>query len=121
MNDLEKGVNFDYGSFKPRVDISEDSKYVYVYAELAGLSKDQIKVLVDEDNLLVIKGEKKAARPENVTLHKSEVCFGTFERKFILPDNLDKESIKAKYDNGLLELTIEKIEPPKPKEIEVSL
>lgn len=121
MNDLEKGVNFDYGTFKPRVDIAEDSNNVYVYAELAGLTKDQIKVLVDEDNALVIKGEKKVIRNENVTVHKSEVCFGEFERRFILPDNLNKEAIKAKYENGLLELTIAKIEPPKPKEIEVNL
>lgn len=121
MNDLEKGVNFDYGSFKPRVDIAEDSAKVYVYAELAGLSKDQIKILVDEDNVLVIKGEKKPNRAETATIHKSEVFYGNFERRFILPENLNKESIKAKYENGLLELTIDKVEPPKPKEIEVSL
>ena len=121
MNDLEKGVNFDIGSFKPRVNISEDSMNVYVHAELAGVPKDQIKVLVDEDNILVIKGEKKTSHTDNVTIHKNEVAYGEFERRFILPENLNKENIKAKYENGLLELTIEKIEPPKPQETEIKL
>lgn len=121
LNDLEKGVNFEYGTYKPIVDISEDSKAVYVYAELPGIDKNDIKVSVNEENILSIKGEKKLNRAENVTVHKNEIIKGKFERKFILPDNLNTEDISAKFENGLLELKINKIEPPKPKEIEIQI
>ena len=120
MNDLEKGVNFDYGSFKPRVDISEDSKAVYVQAELPGLVKDDVKVSVNEDNILIIKGEKKGKEDQKLTIHRAETYKGEFERRFILPENLNTDEIKAKYENGLLELTIAKIEPPKPKDVEIN-
>lgn len=121
LNELEKGVNFEYGTYKPIVDISEDSKAVYVYAELPGIDKNDIKVSVNEENILSIKGEKKLNRAENVTVHKNEIIKGKFERKFILPDNLNTEDISAKFENGLLELKINKIEPPKPKEIEIQI
>lgn len=121
LNELEKGVNIEYGAYKPVVDISEDSKAVYVYAELPGIDKNELKVSVNEENILSIKGEKKLNKAENLTFHRNEIIKGKFERKFILPDNLNTEAILAKYENGLLELTINKIEPPKPKEIEVQL
>jgi len=121
VNDLEKGVNFDYGSFKPRVDISEDSKAVYVQAELPGLTKDDVKVSVNEENILIIKGVKKGIDNDKLTYHRAETYRGEFERRFILPEHLNTENIKAKYENGLLELTIAKIEPPKPKEVEINL
>lgn len=119
--DFEHGVSFETGSFKPRVDISEDSKNVFVFAEMPGMSREEIKVNISDDNVLVIKGEKKSVHQENTTLHRTERVYGSFERSFILPDNLDVEKITAKYDNGTLELTIPKKEPVKPKEVEVQI
>jgi HSP20 family protein len=121
LNDVEKGINFEYGSFKPRVDIAEDNNNIYVYAELPGISREQVKVSVNEDNILIIKGEKKTVHMENHSLHRVERTFGEFERSFILPDNLKTDQINAKFEDGLLEIAIPKIEPPKPKEIEITL
>ena len=119
MEDLEKGVQVETGGFIPIADIAEDSKAVYIQVELPGIKKEDVKVNVDEDNVLVIKGEKKPVERENATIHRSETSYGEFERRFILPDDLDKEKIEAKYENGLLEITIMKQQKPEPKEVEV--
>jgi len=59
MQDFDKGFNFDFGGFSPKIDISEDEKHFYLQAEVPGISKDDIKVTITEDNVLTIKGEKK--------------------------------------------------------------
>ena len=121
MSDLEKGINFEYGEIKPRVDIAEDTNNIFVYVELPGIPKEVVKISINEDNMLTIKGEKKNVHAEGQTMHRNERQYGVFERSFILPDNLKTDSIAARYDNGLLLITIPKQEPPKPKEVEVTI
>lgn len=121
MNELNHGINFEAGGFNPRVDISEDTKNVYVLAELAGLVKSDLKISVNDDNVLTIKGEKKINASEGKTFLRTERFFGNFSRSFVLPENLNKEAIAAKFEDGMLELTIPKVEPPQPKEVEVTI
>jgi HSP20 family protein len=104
------------------VDIFEDEKNVYVQAELSGIKKEDVKVTVNDDNILSIIGEKKyEKKSENETTLRTERAYGKFTRSFILPDNLDKNAITANFDNGVLNLSIPKIEPPAPKEIEIKV
>ena len=119
MEDLEKGATIETGGFVPAVDISEDSAAVYIQVELPGIKKEDVHVNVDEDNVLIIKGEKKIEEKENTTIHLMETVKGKFERRFVLPEDIDKEKIEAKYENGLLEITIKKMEKPEPKEVEI--
>jgi HSP20 family protein len=127
MNDLstdfDKTYTFEIGAFMPRVDISEDEKYIYLDAELAGVKKEDVKVTVNDDNLLIIKGEKRkvSESDENKEQNylRNERMYGEFTRSFTLPHNVKKDSIAAKYNNGVLEISLEKIEPEKPKEVEV--
>jgi HSP20 family protein len=121
MSDLEKGINFEYGDIKPRVDIAEDNRSIFVYVELPGIQKEQVKISINEENMLTIKGIKNNVHTENQTIHRNERQYGEFERSFILPDNLKTENISAKFENGLLEISIEKQDPPKPKEVEISI
>lgn len=122
FGDFEKGVNFEYGSFKPRVDITEDKDNIYIYSDIPGLSKEEIKVFIDEDNKLHLKGDKKKDKKnENQVFLRTERIFGDFERTILLPDAIKKEEISAKYENGVLALTIQKVEPPLPKEIEIQI
>ncbi len=126
MEEMEKGVRFEYGGFSPRVDIIENDKNMIVLAEMPGVKKEDVKVTVNEDNVLIIKGEKK--RDEKIE-EKGEKCcylrvernFGAFARSFVLPDNIKDDSISAKFDNGILEITLEKTEPVKPKEVKVDI
>lgn len=126
VNEFDKGMSFEYGSFAPRVDISEDEKHIFVQAELPGLKREEVKVTVNDDNLLVIKGEKKRENQEDNDKEgrlyiRVERNYGSFTRTFLLPDNVKKDNIIAKFDNGVLDITLEKVEPQKPKEMEVEI
>lgn len=126
MTEFDKGISFEFGGFAPRVDIAEDEKCFFVHAELPGMKKEDVKVTISEDNLLVIKGEKKKEdkveeNTESRVFIRVERNFGTFTRTFLLPDNVKKDSINAKFENGVLDITLEKIEPAKPKEVEVEI
>ena len=112
----------EFGEFKPRVDIIEDDKNIYFEAELAGVRKEDVKVSVNDENIMTIKGEKKFERKDEVKVCcRNERAYGNFTRAFQLPDNVDSEKIEAKYDSGVLTLTLPKIEPVKPKEQTVEI
>ncbi|MGQ9819965.1 MAG: Hsp20/alpha crystallin family protein [Candidatus Kapaibacteriales bacterium] len=124
LDEFEKGFSISTAEFSPRVDISEDEKNIYVSVEVPGVSKEDIKVTINSDNVLVIKGEKKRefkteAKERNYI--RIERSYGSFQRSFMLPDNVKKDDIKAKYENGVLMITLEKVEPEQPKQIEISI
>lgn len=123
IDEADKGLSVEFGSFAPRIDIVEDDKAMYFSAELPGIAKEDVKVSIADDNVLYIKGEKKPrekAECEKCYL-RVERNYGAFNRSFMLPDNINAESIKAKFDNGVLEISFEKVEPEKPKEINVDI
>lgn len=121
-SEIEKGVSFEVGGFNPRADIIEDETKYYLHIELPGIAKEDVKISVNEERVLTIKGEKKATEGrENNSFLRTERVFGTFSRAFILPENLDLEKISAKYSDGVLELSLPKVEPPTPKEFEINI
>lgn len=124
MTDIDKGVSIEYGGFAPRVDVTEDEKNIFVHAEIPGVNKEDVKVTLSEDSILTLKGEKKnSSKEENEdkTFIRLERTYGSFVRTVALPGKVKTDNINAKYDNGVLSLTLEKIEPAKPKEIEISV
>ncbi len=115
-------TRFELGSFSPRVDISEDEHNVYIQAELPGVNKEDVKVTISEDRVLTIRGEKKQERKvEERNFLRVERTFGSFSRSFMLPENVKVDDIDAKFENGVLTITIPKVEPSKPKEVEVKV
>lgn len=124
MGEMEKGVSIEAGGFTPRVDIVEDDKNLYVHVEVPGMGKEDVKISLGEDNLMTIKGEKKSEYAEDdkdKSCIRSERCFGKFSRSFILPEDIDKDNISAKFDNGVVEIAVPRKEPEKPKEIDVEI
>lgn len=124
VNEFEKGFSFEYGGFAPRIDISEDSQHLFIQAELAGIKKEDVKVKINDEGVLCISGEKKRDekfQDENNSLIRIERSYGAFNRSFMLPDNINKDSITAKFDNGVLEISLEKKEPEKPKEVQIEI
>jgi len=105
----------------PRVNVRElDDKFMLT-AEIPGMAKDDIKVEV-QDHQLMITGEKKLQDDKNgKDYHVCEICYGKFERTFTLPDNVDTKKIDAEYKDGILNLAIPKTEEAKPKEIKVKV
>lgn len=120
FGDIDRNVNFEIGGFSPRVDILDDEKRIVFKAEFPGIRKEDIKISVNEDKMLIISGNKrKEEQYEDMSYLRSERVYSEFKRSFVLPDNLDTDRIAAKYENGVLEIALPKVEPPAPKEIEI--
>jgi len=106
-------------AWSPVVDIEETELNYLIRAELPGLSKKKVKVVV-EDGVLTLSGERDLERKvEGKTFHHIERSHGTFTRSFTLPENADAESVSANYKDGLLEIRVAKCEEALPKSIEV--
>lgn len=110
-------TNFGFSftdNFNPRIDISEDEKSLNVIAEIPGIKKDNLKITL-QDNILTIEGEKKKEEEiKDKNYYRSERVFGSFKRCFTLPTEVDSEKVDAKFEDGILKVSIKKLEP-KPK------
>ena len=106
-------------AWKPVADISEtDSEYV-IKADLPEVSKEDVKVTVDE-NVITISGERrKEAEHKDEKVHRVESFYGQFSRSFRLPDDADIDGIKAESRNGVLKVRVPKTPAAKPRTVEV--
>jgi len=105
----------------PTVDMEEDDSEIRVTAEMPGLEKEDFKVEVLGDRL-IIRGEKKAEREKREAGYfYSERSYGSFSRSLQLPAEVEVEKAKAEYKNGVLKLRLPKSETAKAKQIKVSL
>ena len=112
---------FDEESWSPRVDISETDDQVMIKAEMPGVKRDEVKVSV-EDNTLIIHGERKEEKKEEGRrFHRLECRYGSFERRFSLPTNVDQKNIDASFENGILTLKLVKTEAAARQQIEVKV
>ncbi|MDX1801079.1 MAG: Hsp20/alpha crystallin family protein [Marinobacter sp.] len=112
---------FRRSDWAPVVDIRETSEAFEIDAELPGLSRDDVKVTV-HDGVLTIEGERRNVKDTgDHTQHRVERVYGTFLRRFTLPDNVDENTIQARFQDGVLHLTLNKAEPAKPRAIEVNV
>lgn len=108
-------------NIRPSVDIVEEDDKITLKADMPGLDKNDIKVVVN-DGLLTITGNRSETREENKGGYKcSERFMGTFARSFNLPKWTDGSKVEADYKNGVLTLTIPKTEAARPREIEVNV
>ena len=97
-------------SFVPKVDIIEDEKAFEIHLALPGMSKEDFKIDL-KDNQLTVSGERKFKDGVEEKNYRSvETQYGAFSKIFVLPENVNAERIEAKYNNGILELVIPKDE-----------
>lgn len=105
----------------PSVDIKETKDDFVLMAEIPGMSKDDIKINISE-NTLTIKGEKKEEKKEeDHNYHRVERRYGTFQRSFTLPTQIQGDKVKAAYKDGVLTIMMPKKEEVKPKEIPITV
>ena len=107
----EFGVNFFGNSSYPRVNVADTKNDVRIEAEIAGLARDEVSVEY-EDGLLIISGEKKTEIEDpDVKYVYKELKRSSFKRSFKVDDaTLEVDKISAKFDNGILNVTIPKKE-----------
>ncbi|MEJ5306692.1 MAG: Hsp20/alpha crystallin family protein [candidate division WOR-3 bacterium] len=107
-------------NWTPSMDISETDKEFLVTVELPGMKKEDINLSID-NNVLTIEGERKSEKEEKGrTFHRIERSYGKFYRSVTLPKKVDEENIKATFKDGLLNITLPKVEKEKVKNIEIS-
>ncbi|PKI69005.1 hypothetical protein CRG98_010583 [Punica granatum] len=91
--------------------------YVFLL-DMPGLKQGQINILVEDDNVLVVSGERKrekADKEQRIKYVRMERRHGKYLKKFALGDNADTEKITAVYKDGVLTVTMGKRPPPEPK------
>lgn len=98
----------DFGFAVPSMDLVETDKEFRIKAELPGMDASNVELGVSGD-VLTIKGEKRDEREEKAeNFHLSERRFGSFRRAFQLHPGVDVERIEAKFDKGVLTVTLPK-------------
>jgi HSP20 family protein len=100
-------------------DITEDGDNFYLTLELPGVTRDNVRIWV-EDSVLAINGEKKDSLAEKDVRRLSERRFGKFEKSFRLPRLVDVSRIEADFKDGILTITVPKSAEAKPKDIKIN-
>ncbi|KAJ0238840.1 Alpha crystallin/Hsp20 domain-containing protein [Hirschfeldia incana] len=106
-----------------RVDWRETPEAHVFKADLPGLKKEEVKVEVEDDSVLKISGQRHVEKEEKSdTWHRVERSSGQFTRKFRLPENVRMDQVKAALENGVLTVTVPKVETKKAdvKSIQIS-
>jgi HSP20 family protein len=106
--------------FLPDVDICEFSDHLEIWADMPGVSEKDVQVTLDND-VLTIQGSVDTSMYDGLSPLYTEYNVGNYFRQFSLHESIDGSGIKAAMRNGVLELTLPKVEAAKPRKIEVKL
>ena len=121
QDELDRLFESPRNNWLPALDVQEDKDNFVVRAELPGLKREDIEVSL-HDGALSISGERKTeVKQEGVAVHRQERHYGKFERTLTLPTPVAADKITAQYKDGVLTVTLPKIEEAKPKKIDVSV
>ena len=108
-------------TWTPAVDVYEDENAFLIKVDLPEINKEDVKVNLNE-NVLSLTGERRFEHEDKRDgYHRVERSYGQFYRSFTLPPNINVEGINAEFRDGVLRLTLPKIEEAKPKQIEVKI
>jgi HSP20 family protein len=117
----DSGEDVTSRPWMPPVDIQESDDAYHLQAELPGLTSDNVQITL-ENNVLRLSGErtfeKDTTKKEN--FHRVERVYGSFSRSFALPHQVASDRVEAKFDNGVLSITVPKAEQAKPRRISIS-
>ena len=121
FNAVEQRVEAPAVDFVPAVNTREADDAYYIEVDLPGVKKEDISIDVD-DNVLTISGERKVEEErKDEEFYRVESVYGTFERSFTLPEDVDADKIEAEAKDGVLTVKIPKaqIVEKAPKKIEI--
>jgi HSP20 family protein len=108
----------DQGEWTPLVDIRETDRELNFAVELAGSNASDVDVTT-ENGVLTIRGDRSEEWKDEGRYHLVERGYGSFSRRFQLPEGVDIDKIQAEVENGLLQVRIPKSAMPQPKTIQV--
>jgi HSP20 family protein len=106
-------------NWSPAVDIREENDRFLVFADVPGVDRKDIEITA-EKGVLTIRGERKSEhREQHKGYDRVERALGSFVRRFTLPETANTEEIKAKQNNGVLEISIPKQPQLQPRRISI--
>jgi HSP20 family protein len=107
--------------FMPAADIVEREKEYLIKVDLPEVRKEDVKVLFD-DGVLTIRGERKVEKEiKGEKMHRTERFYGTFERSFALPDDVDAKGIHAESKDGVLLVSLPRIAVEKRRPLAITI
>lgn len=106
----------------PAFNIFEDADNIYINAEIPGIAPDQAEVFFEGDTL-TIRGERQPqlSDEQQVSFHRREIEYGSFSRSITLPIKIDIAGVKAKANNGIMEIILPKANEGKPRQINIEV
>ena len=115
------GVKPYQGTAYPKVNVYEYEDKIGIIAEIPGLKKKQLNIEV-EDGVLTISGDKHGIEEqEGATVLRRELKASSFKRSFQLGELLDESRVDANFNDGILSISIPKVEPEKPQKTYVKI
>jgi HSP20 family protein len=119
--DPQSGVYVGGRRWVPATDLVEEGDHYVLRADVPGVGEDDVKVEL-EDNVLTISGERKSEHEQRKNgYYRIERASGRFVRSLTLPEGVDADSIKARFENGVLEVTIPKPAERKPRRVAIDV
>ena len=122
--DLDRAFGWSDGSTRrnwswlPAAEVTSGSEGWTIRMALPGIAPKDVNVELDH-HVLTISGER-AVSADETKKHVSELGYGRFSRSFTLPETVDTAKVSAKFENGMLELTLPVTEATKPRRIEIA-
>jgi HSP20 family protein len=118
MNRLFSGYGFATARDFPPVNIWRGDNSVVVTAELPGVTRDEVTLNL-QDDVLTLEGKREPTQQENINWQRRERAYGSFSRAVQLPFRVDPDKVQARFNNGVLEIELERLEADRPKKIEI--
>lgn len=113
--------SFTPEEFAPSVDIYEEDGDVVLKAELPGIKKEDVEVNLSDNRLTISAEKKKEEKVEEKNFYRVERSYGSFSRSFEIPMDVRADKVKAKFQDGILEVRLPKTEESKPKAQKISV
>ncbi|HEV7671333.1 MAG TPA: Hsp20/alpha crystallin family protein [Thermoanaerobaculia bacterium] len=115
-----RGEEVSNRNWLPAVDVAETPDALTLYAELPGLSREDVDITL-ENNVLSVRGERKFEKDvKEESFHRIERAYGAFSRTFTLPSNVKNDGVEATFKDGVLTIRIPKVEEAKPRKIAIA-
>lgn len=125
LNRIFGGLPMDFepiqGAWMPSVDLHEGKDNYTLKADLPGVAKDDLELSVVDD-VVTLKGHRSQEEERDEEgYHRVERSYGSFQRSFRIPGGIDAARVEAKFENGVLAVTLPKREENRPKQITVNV
>jgi HSP20 family protein len=104
----------------PPTDVFEDKDSIRIVSEVPGLRPEDVRISLENQTLTICGERRESSEEKTGEVHLYERSYGSFERSFSLPSTVDTDRVQAKVADGLLTVTLPKVERAKPREIPVA-